>query len=245
MLQISGLSKSYGRIRALDEVDLSLEPGLYALLGPNGAGKSTLIGIITLSLRADAGRVEWDGELIERMGVRYRALLGYMPQQQALYDAFSGRDFLQYVAALKKIPRREAAGEVAWAAEKVNLSDRLEEKLGGYSGGMRQRILLASAILGKPQLLILDEPTAGLDPKERVRVRELVKELSADCIVLFATHVVSDIEKVADRAVFLKKGKVALNGPVEALVAAIEGAGGLEDVYMQVFGEDSDGRNSL
>ena len=134
---------------------------------------------------------------------------------------------------------------MAWAAEKVNLSDRLEEKLGGYSGGMRQRILLASAILGKPQLLILDEPTAGLDPKERVRVRELVKELSADCIVLFATHVVSDIEKVADRAVFLKKGKVALNGPVEALVAANEGAGGLEDVYMQVFGEDSDGRNSL
>lgn len=222
--------------QALDGVDLTLGPGLYGLLGPNGAGKSTLIHIITGSLAADSGQVLWNGR--PARGIDFRRILGYMPQQQGLYDNYTGRRFLAYMAALKEIPSKAVAGEVDRVAGAVNLTDQLDKRLAAYSGGMKQRLLLASALLGDPKLLILDEPTAGLDPKERVRLRELLAALADDRIILVATHVVSDVETVATKVILLKNGKIVDAAPVPQLVGEYAPGKGLEDVYLSVFGEE-------
>lgn len=238
MLHIESLNKTYGKTRALIDVNMALENGVYALLGPNGAGKSTLMNILTLGLRPDSGQVLWNGMPIEKAGKAYRAILGFMPQQQGLYDGFRGVDFLRYIASLKNIPKKKIKDEVERVAVLVNLSDRLKDRLSAYSGGMRQRILLASAILGDPKLVILDEPTAGLDPKERIRTREIVKAMSGDKIILFATHVVSDIESIADEIILVKKGVIVEKGPQTALCEKMGGLPDLEAVYMHVFAED-------
>lgn len=221
--------------QALDGVDLTLGPGLYGLLGPNGAGKSTLIHIITGSLAADSGQVLWNGK--PARGIGFRRILGYMPQQQGLYDRYTGRRFLAYMAALKEIPSKEVPREVDRVGGEVNLTDQLDKRLAAYSGGMKQRLLLASALLGDPKLLILDEPTAGLDPKERVRLRELLASMAADRIILVATHVVSDVETVATKVILLREGKVVDAAPVSQLVDRYAPGGGLEEVYLSVFGE--------
>ena len=223
--------------QALAGVSLTLGPGLYGLLGPNGAGKSTLIHIITGGMPADEGRVLWCGREIHALGIRYRRVLGYMPQQQGLYDSYTGRRFLAYMAALKEIPRAAVPEEVARVAAAVNLADELDKRLSAYSGGMKQRLLLASALLGDPKLLILDEPTAGLDPKERVRLRELLADMAADRIILVATHVVSDVETVATQVILLRAGKIVDAAPVPALIEQYAPGQGLEDVYLNVFGE--------
>ena len=225
--------------QALAGVSLNLSPGLYGLLGPNGAGKSTLINIVTGSLAPDGGHVLWDGE--PARGIGFRRILGYMPQQQGLYDSYTGRRFLAYLAALKEIPRPAVAAEVARVAGAVNLSDELDKRLSAYSGGMKQRLLLASALLGDPKLLILDEPTAGLDPKERVRLRQLLAGMAADRIILVATHVVSDVESVAAQVILLRDGQVVNMAPVPELIEHYAPGKGLEDVYLAVFGEE-DGR---
>lgn len=222
--------------RALAGVSLTLGPGLYGLLGPNGAGKSTLISIITGTLAADSGEVLWCGK--SARGVRFRRVLGYMPQQQGLYDSYTGRRFLAYMAALKELPRKSVPAEVDRVAAAVNLSNELDKRLSAYSGGMKQRLLLASALLGDPKLLILDEPTAGLDPKERVRLRELLAHMAVDRIILVATHVVSDVETVATEVILLRAGQIVDSASVPDLIAKYAPGQGLEDVYLAVFGEE-------
>ena len=213
---------------ALAGITITLAPGLYGLLGPNGAGKSTLIHIITGSLAPDSGEVRWCGK--PAMGIVFRRILGYMPQQQGLYDSYTGRRFLAYMAALKEIPRKTVAAEIARVAAAVNLTAELDKRLSAYSGGMKQRLLLASALLGDAKLLILDEPTAGLDPKERVRLRELLADMAKDRIILVATHVVSDVETVATKVILLRAGKIVDAAPVPELIEKYAPGQGLEDV---------------
>ena len=221
--------------QALAGVSLTLGPGLYGLLGPNGAGKSTLIHIITGTLAADSGEVLWEGK--PARGIHFRRVLGYMPQQQGLYDSYTGRRFLAYIAALKEISRAAVPAEVDRVAAAVNLSGELDKRLSAYSGGMKQRLLLASALLGDPKLLILDEPTAGLDPRERVRLRQLLAAMAAERIILVATHVVSDVEPVATKVILLRAGQIVDAAPVPDLIAKYAPGHGLEDVYLHVFGE--------
>ena len=227
--------------RALDKVSFTLGPGLYGLLGPNGAGKSTLLNIITGALPADAGQVLWNGRATTRLGRDFRRTLGYMPQQQNLYDSFTGRRFLRYLCALKEIPSTAAGAEVARVTAAVNLAGELDKRLAAYSGGMKQRLLAAGALLGNPRLLVLDEPTAGLDPRERVRLRNLMAGLKEDRIILIATHVVSDVESVADQILLLKDGQLADMAPPASLVAAHAPGGSLEDVYLHIFGDEAEG----
>lgn len=219
-LEIRDLSKRYasmGERMALNGLNMVLEDGIYGLLGPNGAGKSTLMNILVGNLFQSHGTVCCDGEDIRSMGKKYRRLLGYMPQQQTIYPSFTGWEFLSYMAVLKEVPKKEVRERVCWAAQQVNLQDELFKKLHAYSGGMKQRILLAGAILNNPKLLILDEPTAGLDPRERIRIRNLVSSISSDKIVLIATHVVSDVEYISKEVVLLSQGDMLRKGSISAL----------------------------
>ena len=238
MLEIRQLKKSYGGKPALKGINLALSNGVYGLLGPNGAGKSTLMNIITDNLNPDSGEVLWEGELIGKLGIKYRRVLGFTPQQQGLYDEFTGRRFLHYLAVLKEIPKSEIKEEVKRVAEQVNLADELDKRLGAYSGGMKQRILIAQAMLGHPKLVVLDEPTAGLDPKERVRIRNLLKNLGETCIVLAATHVVSDIEPIANTILIQKKGEIIAQGSPDELLLQFADCDGVEKVYMKLFEEE-------
>lgn len=238
MLELKNISKSYKGKPALNPLNLVLEPGIYALLGPNGAGKSTLMNIITDNLLPDTGEVCWKEQSVKKLGRSFRRILGYTPQQQGLYDTFTGRRFLHYMAALKEIPKARIAEETNRVSSDVNLQDELDKKLSAYSGGMKQRILIAQALLGAPELLVMDEPTAGLDPKERVRIRSLLESIAGDKVILVATHVVSDIEGIAKETLLLKKGNVMAKGTPQALCEEYAQGGTLEDVYMHFFGEE-------
>ena len=223
--------------KALAGISIELNSGLYGLLGPNGAGKSTLIHIITGSLAPDSGEVLWCGK--PAMGIGFRRILGYMPQQQGLYDSYTGRRFLAYMAALKEIPRKAVAAEVDRVAAAVNLTAELDKRLSAYSGGMKQRLLIAQAFLGDSKIIIFDEPTAGLDPKERIHVRNLIHDNSAGKIILIATHVVQDIEDIASQIMLLKKGVLIEMAAPEILTGRITDKENpdLEDVYLSIFGE--------
>lgn len=211
-LEIENLSKKYKNVQALKDVSLTMDNGVYGLLGPNGAGKSTLIGLITDTVKRDSGRVSWDGEEILKLGKKYRRELGYMPQQQGYYEDLPARDFLMYMAKLKGLQRKEAHEKTQEMLRVVNLEEHGREKLKTFSGGMRQRILLAQALLNDPKLLILDEPTAGVDPQERIRIRNFISTIAEDRIVILATHIVSDIEAVAKEIILLREGQVIEQG---------------------------------
>lgn len=207
-IKIEQLSKSYGNYLALNKINLVLTPGVYALLGPNGAGKSTLINLITGNLQPNQGSILYNNININQLGKNYRAVLGYMPQQQGLYEQFSAYRFLNYMAALKGMDAKTTKSEINRVLKIVNLQDDGHRLLGAYSGGMKQRILIAQAIMNQPNIIILDEPTAGLDPKERIRIRNIISQIAGEKIVLFATHVVSDVEHIAKEVIFLKNGNL-------------------------------------
>lgn len=238
-LKIENLSKRYGKKTALNNISITLSDGIYGLLGPNGAGKSTLMNILTQNIPSDGGDVSWNGEKTSALGVKFRSIIGFMPQQQELYPTFTAERFVGYLAALKGISQKEIKSEVARVLSLVELSDCANKKLGGFSGGMKQRVLIAQALLGDPKLIILDEPTAGLDPKQRVIIRRLIGSLSEGRIIIVSTHIVSDIETIADKIVMIKSGEIIEVGSVSELCEKIEGAEKtLENLYMQCYGDE-------
>jgi ABC-type multidrug transport system ATPase subunit len=223
-LHVQKLSKTYGRdVHALRGVDLSLGPGVLGLLGPNGAGKSTLMRILATISRPSSGRVFWNGADIASNPDGLQNVLGYLPQDFGVYPNLNALEFLEYLAAVKGIAAGAARRRISELLELVNLTDAAKRPLGGYSGGMRQRVGIAQALLNDPQLLIVDEPTAGLDPEERVRFRNLLSELSGERIVILSTHIVSDVEAVATSIAILAHGRLLAHGAPETLLASVSG----------------------
>lgn len=222
-LQVERVSKLYGGFVALQEVELELGCGVYGLLGPNGAGKTTLMRIMTDLLAPSRGRVLCNGRDIHAMGADYRDLLGYLPQDFGVYPNFTAEGFLCYIARLKGLGRAAARQKTAELLELVGLTDRRKRRLGGFSGGERQRVGIAQALLNEPQVLILDEPTAGLDPQERIRFRGLLNRLGKDRLVLLSTHIVSDVESAADQVILLRRGQVIGQGTPTELLRQLEG----------------------
>lgn len=238
-LLVKNINKTYGKKkRALCDVTMSFTPGIYGLLGPNGSGKSTLMNIITDNLKADGGEVLYDGQSIHKRKEAYRAKIGYMPQQQAIYDNFTGEEFMWYMAALKGLDKKQAESRIESLIAMVNLGDEKEKKIGSYSGGMKQRILIAQALLNDPDILIMDEPTAGLDPSERIRIRNFLSEISENKIIIIATHIVSDIEFIAKEIILLKAGEIIDHGSPQQLLEELDGMvyeveTGLDEEYGQ------------
>lgn len=221
LLEIKNVSKQYPKTLALDQFSAELTSGLYGLLGPNGAGKTTLISIITTLLSPSSGTVLYNGKSVG--GRDYMKLIGYLPQYPRFYKDFTAQEFLLYMSAMKGLDTKSAQTRVAELLEQVNLSEHKNKKIGAFSGGMRQRLGIAQAILNDPEILILDEPTAGLDPKERVRFRNIISKLSSDRIIILATHIVSDVECVAKEVILLKEGKLLHKASPLSLQSAMTG----------------------
>ena len=222
-LSLDRLTKHYGNKIAVDCVNVTLKPGVYGLLGANGAGKTTLMRMLCGILKSTSGKVLLDERDIVSMGADYRNVLGYLPQDFGFYPNYSAKEFMMYIAALKGIPKNVAKIRTKELLEIVGLSNVANKKIKTFSGGMKQRVGIAQALLNNPQILILDEPTAGLDPKERVRFRNLLSEYAGDKIVILSTHIVSDIEAIADEVLLMKKGKFVLQGTVQELTEKANG----------------------
>ena len=226
-LTVNGITKQYKNKTAVDQISFQLTEGVTGLLGANGAGKTTLMRMASGILTPTSGSVDADGILVDTE--EYRALLGYLPQDFGYYPEFTAREFVQYVAALKGIEKKKAKKKTEEILELVGLSDVAGKRIRTYSGGMKQRVGIAQALVNDPKILILDEPTAGLDPKERVRFRNLIAEIGKDTIVLFSTHIVSDVEHIASNLLMMREGKLIYEG------AWSEQKGDLEKFYMEEF----------
>lgn len=222
-LQLDHLTKCYKDFAAVKDVTLTLGGGVYGLLGANGAGKTTLMRMLCGILEPTKGTVRCGGADIARLGEEYRAMLGYLPQDFGCYPDFTGAEFLRYIAALKGLTRAETNRRTAELLDQVGLGDAGRKKLRAYSGGMRQRLGIAQAMLNDPQILILDEPTAGLDPRERVRFRNLIADYAKGRTVLLSTHIVSDVEAIADEILLMKQGRIEEQGTVPQLAENARG----------------------
>ena len=223
MLTINNLSKSYGSNLALNRFTYSFDHGIYALLGPNGSGKSTLMNIVTQNLKSDNGDILLDDTPIGKLGASYREKLGFMPQYPGMYPSFSALDFLRYMAVLKGLNKKKADEQIDELLHAVELYDVRTHRIGSFSGGMKQRLALAQSLLGDPEIVILDEPTAGLDPKQRIAIRNYIASVALNKTVIIATHVVSDVEFIAREAIMLKKGVISDSGSPYELTQKIEG----------------------
>ena len=223
-LSIDRLTKQYQNKIAVDRISLQLNTGIYGLLGANGAGKTTLMRMVCGILKPTSGTITFDG--IDVSEERYRSMLGYLPQDFGYYPEFTGEDFLLYMAALKGMRKPQARRKTVELLKLVSLHDVAKKKIKTYSGGMKQRLGIAQALLNQPKILVLDEPTAGLDPKERVRFRDLIKDLGKDSIVLLSTHIVSDIEHIADDILMMKSGQLIYQGKWT------DKSGNLEEFYL-------------
>ena len=222
-LSLDRLTKHYGNKIAVDCVSATLKPGVYGLLGANGAGKTTLMRMLCAILESTSGEVLLNGKEVTAMGADYRNVLGYLPQDFGYYPNYTAMEFLMYISALKGIPKNIAMKRSKELLEEVGLSHVANKKVKTFSGGMKQRVGIAQALLNNPDILIFDEPTAGLDPKERVRFRNLLSEYARDKIVILSTHIVSDIEAIADEVLLMKKGKFVLQGTVQELTEKANG----------------------
>ena len=221
-LELIDLTKRYGDFLALDHLNITFKTGIYGILGANGAGKSTMMNLLTDNISRSDGKILFDGTDILKMGKDFRKVLGYMPQQQGFYEQMTAYSFLFYMAELKGIPKKQAKADIDKLLEITNLTDVKHKKMGGFSGGMKQRVLLSQALLGDPKVVLLDEPTAGLDPKERIRIRNFISSLSRNKIILLATHIVSDIESISDQIILMKKGTlVDVGTPTELTNSAL------------------------
>lgn len=215
-LTIQNLTKTYSKTVALNTINLELHNGIYGLLGHNGAGKSTLLNILTTTLNYDSGNVLLDGKDIIEMGKDYRDILGYMPQQQAFHMDMNVESFLYYMCALKGI--KDVKSIVKPLLEKLDLKQFRHKRLQALSGGMKQRVLIAQALLNNPQILLLDEPTAGLDPVQRMHFRNIIADIAKDKIIIIATHVISDVELIANEMILMKEGNVLVKDTQQALL---------------------------
>lgn len=230
------VTKKYSQTEAVKQIHLNLHPGVIGLLGANGAGKTTLMKMICGILKPTSGTIffENEGESLDASEEMYRDAIGYLPQDFGYYPNFTGREFLMYMAALKGIDKRTAKRKCEELLRTVNLEQAANKKIKTYSGGMKQRLGIAQAVLNDPKILILDEPTAGLDPKERVRFRNLIAELGKDAIVILSTHIVNDVEHIADRILMMKDGTIIFDGKVTDIQE------NLETFYLKAFGGDED-----
>jgi ABC-type multidrug transport system ATPase subunit len=223
-LSIEHVGKTYRRgVRGLDDFSLELGPGVLGLLGPNGAGKSTLMRILATITKPTDGHVTWNGANIVKAPDGLRAELGYLPQDFGIYPNLSAQEFLEYIGAAKGLERAASRRRIEELLVLVNLTDARKRPLGGFSGGMRQRVGIAQALLNDPKLLIVDEPTAGLDPEERVRFRNLLSDLSGERIVILSTHIVSDVEATATHIALINKGRLIVSAAPEELMKKVEG----------------------
>lgn len=222
-LKVEHLYKSFRKKEALKDVNFTLHQGSYGLLGENGAGKSTLMRILTTVDFQTKGKVLYNGKEIVSMDEEYRNLIGYMPQDYDVYPSFTAKDFLEYMGTLKGLSKDELKVKIPEVLEFVNLSDVMNKKVKTFSGGMKRRIGIAQAIINDPKILILDEPTAGLDPKERIRFSNIISDMSKDKIVLLSTHIVSDMEAIANDLVVIKSGEILEQGKISVLVEKVRG----------------------
>ena len=233
-LVLDRVSKQYGNKIAVDRISAVFRPGVIGLLGANGAGKTTLMRMICGILRPTGGTICFkDGSALDASEELYRDALGYLPQDFGYYPDFTGNDFLMYLAALKGLDKHTAGRKCAELLRVVSLESAAGKKIKTYSGGMKQRLGIAQAVLNNPKILVLDEPTAGLDPKERVRFRNLIAELGKDSIVILSTHIVSDVEHIADRILMMKDGQFIYDGTLEGIGMD------LEEFYLKEFDEEA------
>lgn len=222
-LRLDRLTKQFGSAIAVDRLSATFTPGVYGLLGANGAGKTTLMRMICDVLKPTSGSVVWNGTPIERLGERYRSVLGYLPQDFGYYPDFSAHDFMLYLSALKGLDSKAAKRRSMELLDLVGLKSVAKRKVKTFSGGMKQRLGIAQAVINDPQVLVLDEPTAGLDPKERVRFRNLISALAQNKVVILSTHIVSDVEYIADEILIMRAGQIVASGTVEEILAQVAG----------------------